>query len=150
LDWINGKEEFPNVGSRNLQALVRDIAKPVSPSDVDSYGKLRQIQDRSHQIRTIVKAWKDQQAQDRKMRERYATYLMVAMGIQSLVVNIVFVLVGCGVLTFEPGTTKTFIVSVFAEIASMVLIVVKYLFTPSSDRVLQLLRATKKTTGRGR
>jgi len=131
-----------------LKNLVQDVGKPVSSSDVDSYGKLRQIQDRSHQIRTIVKAWKEQQAQDRKMREHYATYLMAAMGAQALVVNVVFVLMGCGVLSFEAWTAKTFIMSVFAEIAAMVLIVVKYLFTPSSEKVLQFLAEKKRTTGK--
>lgn len=144
------KKNSPQQVPESLQNLIRDVGRFVSLSDVDTYGKLRQIQDRSHLIRTIVKAWKDQQSQDRTMRDRYAYYLIAAMGIQALIVNIVFVLMGCSVLTFEPWTAKTFILSVFAEIASMVLIVVKYLFTPSSDRVLQLLRDTKKTTARGR
>lgn len=107
---------------------------------------MRQIEDRSHQVRTIVKAWKDQQTQDRKMRERYANYLILALGLQSLVVNTIFVLIGCGVLTFEPWTARTFIMSVFAEMAAMVLIVVKYLFTPSSDKVLQFLSEKKRPT----
>ncbi len=134
----------------NLKSLVQDVGQPVSSSDLDSYGKLRQIQDRSHQVRTIVKAWKDQQAQDRTMRERYANYLIAAMGIQALTVNVVFVLMGCGVLSFEPWTARTFIMAVFAEIAAMVLIVVKYLFTPSSDKVLQFLDEKKTTTAKGR
>src|SRR5438105_3981457 len=101
LGWTDGKEEIQPQVPDTLKNLVQDVGKPVSSSDVDSYGKLRQIQDRSHQIRTIVKAWKDQQVQDRNMRERYATYLIVAMAMQALVVNGVFVLMGCGVLTFE-------------------------------------------------
>lgn len=116
---------------------------------MDSYGKLRQIEDRSHQVRTIVKAWKDQQAQDRKMRERYANYLIAAMGLQALVVNVIFVLIGCAVLNFEPWTARTFIMSVFAEMAAMVLIVVKYLFTPSSDKVLQFLSEKPRMRRKG-
>jgi len=42
----------------NLKGLVADIGRPVSPADVDTYGKLRAIADRSHQIRTIVNACK--------------------------------------------------------------------------------------------
>ena len=80
----------------------------------------------------------------------YATYLIVAMGLQALVINVVFVLMGCGVLTFEAWTARTFIMSVFAEIAAMVLIVVKYLFTPSSEKVLQFLGEQKRATGKGR
>jgi hypothetical protein len=128
----------------NLKALVQGVGKPVTSSEVDTFGKLRQIRDRSHQIRTIIKAWRDQQAQDRKMRERYATYLILAMGIQAFVVNVVFVLMGCSVLTVEAWTANTFIMAVFAEIAAMVLIVVKYRFTPSSDKVLQFLGEKRK------
>ena len=83
------KKKPPPQVPDTLKNLVQDVGKPVSSSDVDSYGKLRHIQDRSHQIRTIVKAWKDQQAQDRRMRERYATYLIVAMGTQALIVNVI-------------------------------------------------------------
>ncbi len=143
------KKSQPQVPD-TLKNLVQNVGEPVSSADVDSYGKLRQIEDRSHQVRTIIKAWKDQQAQDRKMRERYANYLIFAMGLQALVMNVIFVLIGCGALTFEPWTARTFIVSVFAEIASMVLIVVKYLFTPSSDKVLQFLSEKKRTSGKGR
>ena len=52
-------------------------------------------------------------------------------------------------LTFEAWTARTFIMGVFAEIAAMVLIVVKYLFTPSSDKVLEFLDQKKNTTGKG-
>jgi hypothetical protein len=143
------KKSRPQVPD-SLKNLVQNVGEPVSSADVDTYGKLRQIEDRSHQIRTIIKAWKDQQAQDRKMRERYANYLIFAMGLQALVMNVIFVLMGCDALTFEPWTARIFIVSVFAEIASMVLIVVKYLFTPSSDKVLQFLRERTRPTGKGR
>lgn len=71
------------------------------------------------------------------------------MGVQAPIVNVVFVLMGSNVLTFEAWTARTFIMGVFAEIAAMVLIVVKYLFTPSSDKVLQFLDQKKNTTGKG-
>jgi hypothetical protein len=61
------------------------------------------------------------------MREQYANYLIVGMGIQALIVNVVLVLIGCGRLSFEPWTARTFIMAVFAEIAALVLLVVKYL-----------------------
>jgi hypothetical protein len=133
-----------------LKTLVKDVGQSVSLADVDSYARLRQIEDRSHQIRTIVRAWRDQQTQDRKMRDRYAIYLIVAMGIQALAVNVFFVLIGCGAIAFEAWTARTFIMSVFAEIAAMVLIVVKYLFTPSSEAVLRFLAEQKEKIQRSR
>lgn len=86
------KKSQPQV-PESLKNLVQNVGEPVSSADVDSYGKLRRIEDRSHQVRTIVKAWKDQQVLDRKMRERYANYLILAMGLQALVMNVIFVLI---------------------------------------------------------
>lgn len=45
----------------SLREKVQSIGRPTSPEDIDTYGKLREIQDRSNRIRAIVKAWKDQQ-----------------------------------------------------------------------------------------
>jgi hypothetical protein len=131
-----------------LRALVKDIGRPVTSEDVDTYGRLREIHDRSYRVRVIVKAWKDQQTQDRKMREQYARWLMLAMAVQAVVVNITFVLMGCGVLTFEPWTAKTFIMAVFGEIAALVLLVVKYLYTPSTDKILDYLDDRPRKKGR--
>lgn len=73
------------------------------------------------------------------MREKYARWLMAALAIQAVLVNLVFVLIGFSVMTFEPWTARTFIMSVFGEIAALVLLVVKYLYTPSSDKILDYL-----------
>jgi hypothetical protein len=123
----------------NLKSLATAIVGPVTSSDVDTYGKLREIEDRSHQVRTIIKAWKDQQTQDRRMREQYARWLMLAMAAQAFIINVVYVLMGCGVLNFEAWTARTFIMAVFGEIAALMLLVVKYLYTPSSEKILSFL-----------
>jgi len=75
---------------------------------------------------------------------------MVALAAQAIVINIVFVLMGSRLLSVEPWTARTFILSVFGEIAGMVLIVVKYLFTPSSEQILRFLgtRTRKKPRGK--
>lgn len=131
-----------------LRALVKDIGRPVTSADVDTYGRLKEIHDRSYRVRVIVKAWKDQQTQDRKMREQYARWLMLAMAVQAVIVNVAFVLMGFGLLTVEPWTARTFIMAVFAEIAALVLLVVKYLYTPSTDKILDYLDDRPRTEGR--
>jgi hypothetical protein len=122
-----------------LQALVKDIGRPVSSADIDTYGRLQEIQDRSHRVRAIVKAWKEQQAQDRQLREKYAHWLMIAMAVQAVLVNLVFILLGLGVLVVEVWTARVFIMAVFGEIVALVLLVVKYLFTPPGDTILKYL-----------
>ena len=120
----------------DLGKHVKKMGKPVTSKDVDSYAKLQDVRDQSHRLRTFVRAWKDQQAQDRKMRERYANLLLWGMGIQTAFVNLIVVLIGCKVLVLEQWTGQIFIVSVFAEIAALVLVVTKYLFRGTDDSAL--------------
>jgi hypothetical protein len=116
-----------------------EVGGQVTSDQTDALGKLHDIQERGKHNRTIINAWKQQQDQDRKMRKMYATWLMIAMSGQVVAVNVVFVLIGCGLLKFEPWTANTFIMAVFTEISALVLLVVKYLFPTTSDKVLELI-----------
>jgi hypothetical protein len=127
----------------DLQKLVDIVGAPVTSKDVDVWSRFQEIQDRSHRLRTILEAWKAQQSQDRQLRERYALWLLVAMAVQATVINVIYVLMGTGLLTLDPWTGRTFIMAVFAEIVALVLIVVKYLFTPSGDKILTLTAEVK-------
>ena len=83
------------------------------------------------------------------MRRTYATCLLVALAVQAIFVNVVYILMGCGVLTFDPWTSRTFIMAVFAEIAAMVFWIVKYLFRQTGNEILQLDLGSHKSKGRG-
>lgn len=131
-----GKTEIPD----GLQNIVTRIGDAVTPADIDAYGKWQDIRDQSYRLRTVLGAWKTQQNQDRTMRRHYANWLMLAMGFQIVAINIVFILMGCKVLVFEQWTANTFIMSVFAEVAALVLLVVKYLFARPDDTLLKLAR----------
>lgn len=133
-----GNPSIPDLPA-NLQKLVKAVGRPVTSADIDSYGKLRDIEDRSHRLRTIVKAWKDQRTQDRALRQKYAHWLIVGMAAQAVAVNAVFVAIGTGRMAVEEWTARIFIIAVFGEIAGMVLLVVKYLFTPASESILKYL-----------
>lgn len=137
----------PNTPSvpASLQALVREVSASVTTEEIDTYGKLREIHDKSHRLRVIVKAWNDQQTQDRKLREKFARYLMVALAIQAVLVNVFFLLMGFGLFSVEQWTARLFVALVFGEIAALVLVVVKYLFAPPAESILRYLdRANPK------
>jgi hypothetical protein len=121
-----------------MQALVDKVGDPVTADDIDLYAKLQHVRDQSHRVRTIVNAWKKQQNQDRTMRGRYALALIIALLAQAIVINVIFILIGDGKLTYEPWTARIFIMAVFGELSSMVFFIVKYLFRPTADRVLEL------------
>ncbi len=122
---------------------VEEVREPVTNEQIDNIGRLQDIRERVKHHRTIVTAWKHQQEQDREMRKLYATWLMAAMSIQIVAINIIFILIGCKVLTFEPWTANTFVVAVFAEVGALVLLVVKYLFPAASDKILELIGVFK-------
>lgn len=122
-----------------VQPVVEKIGKPVTSAEIDEIGKLQDIRERSRHHRTIVRAWKQQQDQDRKMRKTYATWLLLAMSAQIVAIHIIFILIGTGGLEFQQWTTNTFVMSVFAEVSAMALLVVKYLFPATSDKVLDLI-----------
>jgi hypothetical protein len=124
---------------------VKQLGKPVTSREVDTYSKLQSVRDQSHRLRTVVRAWKEQQAQERKLRDRYANLLIWGMGIQVLFINVIIILLGTNLITLEPWTARTFVVSVFAEITALVLVVVKFLFRgpDGSDLAAELCRERK-------
>jgi hypothetical protein len=121
------------------QVGVVEVREPVTSEDINNLGKLQEIQERVKHHRTIVSAWKQQQDQDRKMRKLYANWLMGAMSVQVIAINVIFVLIGTGTLKFEQWTANTFVTATFAEISALVLLVVKYLFPATTDRILDLI-----------
>jgi hypothetical protein len=118
---------------------VQEIDEPITREQVRSYGALQDIRERVRHHRTFVAAWRQQQDQDRKMRKLYANWLMIAMSVQVVAINVIFVLMGSGTLKFEQWTANTFIITVFAEISALVVLVVKYLFPATADRTLDLI-----------
>src|ERR1700722_9868247 len=93
--WISKKPELPD----QLARFVEKVGDPVSFSDVDTYVKLQNVRDQSHRVRTIVNAWKKQQEQERGMRGKYALALIIAMFVQGITINVIFLAIGFGKLT---------------------------------------------------
>lgn len=119
--------------------LVVRIGNPVTTSEVDTYKELRAADDRSLKLRTILDAWQQQQNQDRDMRKTYGRWLLIALFVQMLLVNASFIMIGFKVMSVDAWVAKTFIVAVFAELAAMIVIIVKYLFPDKSDAIVNIL-----------
>src|SRR5579872_2473933 len=127
----------------SIRKFVKTVEGPVGPHELDAYSRLRDVEDKSYHLRTIVAAWSTQQEQDRVIRNAYSRWLAWTLSLQLVLVNTVFVLIGSGVLRFEAWVTNVFVVSVFGEVTGLVLIVVKYLFPQSVSKVLELLERLK-------
>ena len=120
----------------NVNAIVEG---PVTSEQVDTYGKLREIEDKSKKARVLLDAWERQHNEERNLRKHYAAWLLFALLLQMLFVNLSFFLIGIEYLKIEQWVAQTFIVSVFGEIAAMVFWIVKFLFPKVSADVLTVV-----------
>jgi hypothetical protein len=120
----------------SLREKVKFIGPSVSSEDIDAYGRWRDIENKSYKLQKLLEAWERQHTEERAMRKTYATALLVALGIQMLLVNSAFFLIGFGLLRVEQWVANTFIMAVFGEIAGMTFFIIKYLFPKVSADVL--------------
>jgi len=123
----------------SLQEKVLSVAASVTSVELDTYGKLREIHDRSAKLRTILEAWERQHSEERRLRQTYAKWLLGGLFVQGLLVNFAFFAIGLHWIVVEQWTANTFILAVFGEIAGMAFFIIKYLFPKVSADVLSTL-----------
>lgn len=123
-----------------VSQYIETVKDDVQTLSVDDRVKIEQQNNNNYKVKTIVSSWEQQQNSDRFMRNGYAKVLMCVLAIQLLVINIIFVLIGVKVLFYEQWVINVFIISVFGEIASMVVIIVRYLFIPVGKDMINLIK----------
>jgi len=110
-------------------------------NNIDDLIKVQAATDKSHIIHGLLYSWATQQSQERKLRRLYAICFMIVLGIQIILLNIVFILIGLGKLSISDVQFNAFFISMFGEIISLVLIITKYLFQKSNDsKLFELLK----------
>lgn len=129
-----------------LRAQVESIGKAIETGEelddkkVSSYERVTKAKDQSYKLVTLVTAWQKQNKAERKLRQKVAWYILIALGIQIIIVNVVFSLMGFSIMDADIDLAKTFILAVFFEIVAMVLIVLRYLFPNVGNEFLQLIK----------
>ena len=122
-----------------FRRFTETIGSSVSPEEIEPWARLREVEDRSYRLRTLVQAWEHQQREERRLRRDYASRLLWIWIVQALAVNLSFALIGLRILVVDQWVASAFILSVFAELVGMVLIVMRYLFPKGGDSLLNLL-----------
>lgn len=129
-----------------LRAQVEEIGeavysnKELDEKKISGYERLTKAKDQSFKLQTLVGAWQRQNKAERKLRQKVAWCILVALGIQIILVNVTFFLIGFKEIVVDENLAKIFILAVFAEIVSMVLIVLRYLFPITGNEFLQLIK----------
>lgn len=120
-----------------LQAYDDEPTK--NSGELDSYERVRRVQDNSFRIRTLVSTWEHHQKAERLLRARYANWFFLLLLAEVLLVNLGFFLIGLKVLSVSDWVANTFIIGVFAKIAGMTLLIMRYLFPRPSSQLLDLI-----------
>jgi hypothetical protein len=56
-----------------------------------------------------------------------------------VIVNVSFFLIGAGTLQVEEWVANTFIIAVFGEVASLILVIVRYLFPKTGEEFPKII-----------
>lgn len=133
-------QELLNSIPPELRAQVEAVGPPVGPGELESFERVTRARDQSYKLQTLVTAWKLQNEAERGLRQKVAWYILGALGLQILLVNVCYFLIGFNVLHVDADLSKLFVLAVFAEVAAMVLIVLRYLFPQVGNEFLQLIK----------
>lgn len=123
-----------------LRDKVLSVGKALNSSrDIDHFGRIEEIRNRSRKVKTVLAAWETQQKEERLLRRTYANYLLFVLLLQIVLINGAFFAIGLGYLVIEKWIATTFIMAVFFEITALVLVIIKYLFPKVGSEVLNLI-----------
>jgi hypothetical protein len=123
----------------SVRDMIVSVGTVVTSEDVDTYGRIQEIEDKSKKLSTILAAWERQHREERELRQTYAWWLLVGLFVQMLLVNTAFLAIGLKWIQVDRWVASAFILAVFSEIASMTFFVIKYLFPKVSPDVLATL-----------
>lgn len=123
----------------DVRREVESVGTVVTSDQLDNYGRLKEIENKSHKIKTVLDAWQNQQSEERALRRSFAKLLLTAVFVQIALVNISFFAIGLKYLTVDKWVATSFILAVLADVVAMATIVIKYLFPKPGAEVLELI-----------
>ena len=124
---------------KDTKNIVAEIGSAVTSDDIDTYRQIREIEDKSYKLKIELDAWKAQKKEERKWRNIYAGVLLLFLFIQIVIVNVSFFLIVAGTLKVEEWVANTFIIAVFGEVASLTLVIVRYLFPKTGEEFPKII-----------
>lgn len=87
----------------------------------------------------ILELFADNIEKDQELKEKYAIILITILAIQLIALITIFVLKGCGVLSYSDSTFNLFITGGIAEVFVLVRVIVKYLFKDNLTNALNII-----------
>jgi hypothetical protein len=137
------------IGRTNDEAvdkvLHNVVAKKLAPEDLETYKLVSDVEDRRVKMQSILGIWRRTQEDERKLRRTVAYWILGALFVELAAGNTAFFLIGFDRFTVSEWVAQTFIVGMYTQIVSIVLIVVKSLFpAPKTDILSELNQMVDK------
>lgn len=129
----NSKEQMENIfSSLNNSNRVTKSSKD-KPQSVDERTKKWAINDK------IVKLFESSIYDEINIKSKYATILIIFLGLQLIALNGIFILVGRGILIYSDFAFNLFISGGLAEIFILIRVIVKHLFNNNLSEALKII-----------
>ena len=130
---MDTKEEMINIFSKLRNSTKITSSSQDKPKSVDEKTRKWDMNER------IVKLFEDSIDDEMGIKSKYAIILIVILAIQLIVLNVIFILVGAGVLTYSDFTFNLFISGGLAEIFVLIRVIVKHLFNNNLAEALKII-----------
>lgn len=103
------------------------------------------LEDKRFKLINVLNIWRKTQKNERKLKKVVAYMILGGLATELIAGNTAFFLIGFGLFKVPEWVAQTFFIGMYAQIISVVLIVVKSLFpTPKSDSLTELNKMVDK------
>ena len=126
LNMFKHKNELKNIEDNEDTKPVDEVSKKWSMNE------------------RILELFTDTIERDQDLKEKYAIILIVILCIQLVALITIFILKGCGVLSYSDSTFNIFISGGIAEVFVLVRVIVKYLFKDNLTNALNTILENNK------
>lgn len=121
IDMFKNKKEITNISDNEDTKPIDEVSKKWNMND------------------RILELFSDTIERDQELKEKYAIILIIILCIQLIALITVFILKGCGLLSYSDSTFNIFISGGIAEVFILVRVIVKYLFKDNLTNALNTI-----------
>ncbi len=112
--------------------------------DLDKAERVFDATSRREMTLSSLEVWEQQQNSERRLRERFAGRILRLTWIQLGLINLFVLASGLSLLKLDPSILKTLILSVFGELAALLLVMARFLFPIPKGRPASLPRRRER------
>jgi len=119
----------PGASSVIDEYMTREPA-PIEEKDIsiEEMQAISDIETRKKKLASSLEAWKAQLDQERALRKGASIVVFALLAIEILLINLFFYWIGIGRMRIEPWMATSILMAAYAQIVTMALAVIKYLF----------------------